>query len=425
MTKRQLLGSAAVAVVLIAGVTVATVAAASTTPTALLPPTVSLADPTATQQTATRILFRMQAGSVQPVRYVYQLNFGPLQVVDASNGGPASAIVFPDSFVNQLQVTARAADGSTSSVASLRFIAVAPSPFADQDLNGDGKPDLLTVGGTAGLASGLWQAAGHDGTGRVDVPAVNIGINGNGFSGDRSPADFDGAQVITGKFTGSSFEDFLVYYPAGPFAGAGAVLQGNGRGAVLDPRSGNETNAPQGTFADFNGDNPLQIVNGYNSDGSNSGYPALFGIVGDPANGYTLDIYPELGGTLNYDVPAALALPTPTGGADWQNWRLASKLLPNGTALLLWNQGTGALYLWESVTYNPGTGTLSYTAYQLSSNWQQGAQLSTLELTDFDGDGVPDIWAVTPAGDATPFTISNLSATGPATIRAGDSQHLS
>jgi hypothetical protein len=35
-----------------------------------------------------------------------------------------------------------------------------PPPAADKDMNGDGIPDLLTVGGTPGLPSGLWLATG-------------------------------------------------------------------------------------------------------------------------------------------------------------------------------------------------------------------------------------------------------------------------
>jgi hypothetical protein len=92
-------------------------------------------------------------------------------------------------------------------------------PAADKDLNGDGIPDLLTVGGTPGLASGLWQATGvkdddrDRGTGRVNTPAVDIGANGSGASTNGSPSDFDGAQVITGTFTGSDVQDVLAYYP--------------------------------------------------------------------------------------------------------------------------------------------------------------------------------------------------------------------
>src|SRR5262249_49410418 len=129
------------------------------------------------------------------------------------------------------------------SPATTEFVNVAsPPPAADQDLTGDGKPDLLTVGGTLGLASGMWMAPGHTGTGQVSLPAVNLGIHGNGAAGDNSPADFDGAQVITGKFTGGSFEDFLVYYPSDLHAGSGMIIYGTGNGTPPhSERSGNES----------------------------------------------------------------------------------------------------------------------------------------------------------------------------------------
>ena len=91
------------------------------------------------------------------------------------------------------------------------FYAKAATPAADKDLNGDGLPDLLTVGNTSGLAPGLWQATGRPaaGGGRaglVTVPATDIGINGNGFNTPGSPADFNGAQAITGQFFDDGFQ---------------------------------------------------------------------------------------------------------------------------------------------------------------------------------------------------------------------------
>ena len=54
--------------------------------------------------------------------------------------------------------------------------------------------------------------------------------------------------------------------------------------------------------------------------------------------------------------------------------------------MFLWNQSTGALYLWQ---------------------------------------GVPDLWAVTPDGIARAYLISHLSATGPAKIEPPKPQKLS
>jgi hypothetical protein len=280
MKKRHLLASAAVAAVLVFGSGGAAVAS-----TTLLPPTITSASTTFTVESPAHFAFRSQAGSAVPARYEYQLNAEPPQQVDARSGR-ASVTVFPDRFSNQLSVTSLAADGSRSDPATFTFTATFPPPSADQDVNGDGVPDLITVGGTAGLASGLWQATGRGDNGRVQTPALNIGSTGNGVFGDNSPNDFDGAQVITGKFAGTSFEDFLVYYPGGVDAGGGAIITGNGRGAVLSAQlSGHEFTIPSGMLTDLNGDNPIQVVNGYDAAGRGAGFPDLIGIVGDPVAG--------------------------------------------------------------------------------------------------------------------------------------------
>lgn len=43
---------------------------------------------------------------------------------------------------------------------------------------------------------------------------------------------------------------------------------------------------------------------------------------------------------------------------------------------------------------------------------------------DGDGDGVPDLWTVTPDGIATPYAISHLSTTSAAKVTRGKSRKL-
>jgi hypothetical protein len=57
--------------------------------------------------------------------------------------------------------------------------------------------------------------------------------------------------------------------------------------------------------------------------------------------------------------------------------------------------------------------------------WHQGSPLSTLEAADLNGDGVPDLWAVSPHGVARAYLISGLSTTGRAKIRPQRPQKLS
>ncbi|MET8251381.1 hypothetical protein [Micromonospora sp. NPDC005197] len=302
----------------------------------------------------------------------------------------------------------------------------------DKDLNGDGVPDLVTAGGTTtGLDSGVWAARGRInattgvGTGRVKVPAVNIGIYGNGVTGNESPADFDGAQMITGRFFGTANQDFLAYYPGGDNAGGGVIIKGVGDGTMAKPYNASVSLARE-FLADDYGNAPIQLVNGYVADGVGDDIPDLLGIVGDTTNGYRLAYYPSVWAAGLY-FRVALNTTTPTGGSDWQNWTLASTELASGVALVLRNATTGDLYLWQGVTMTDngdGTGALAYTQYRLASGWNTGAAISSLVAADLNADGVVDLWAVSPDGSVRAYLISNLSATRPAKIRAIQAQQL-
>ena len=185
---------------------------------------------------------------------------------------------------------------------------------------------------------------------------------------------------------------------------------------------------PSGTLTDLNGDNPLDLANAYNASGNAPVFPELIAISGNPAAGYHLEFIPIQGqAMLNFNIPAQLPNLTPTGGTDWNNWRLASTQLTSGTALFLWNPPTGALYLWEGLSFVDNgdfTGSLSFAPYLISTNWNAGVDLAAVETVDFSGDGVPDLWAVSTTGVATPYVVSRLSTTGSATITAMPSQNL-
>jgi hypothetical protein len=331
-------------------------------------------------------------------------------------------------------ITVQAVDhgGNLSQPTTYDFFLATPPAAADKDMNGDAFPDLLTVGGTPGLPSGLWLATGKPKNsvaaqiGQLNGPATNVGINGAGFGLPGSPSEFDGAQIITGQFFGQGFQDVLAYFPSGNFAGEGAVLKGTGDGSAL-PGIPESIGIFQGDLADANGDNPLQIVNAYAS-ANGTGIPDLLATSGDPVNGYYLDYYPNGGSPGSYFFNTfAIHTPTPDGTADWNQWTLATLSYSGGSGMFLWNESTGALYLWTGVTFTDngdGTGAIGYTQYQLSSNWNKGQPLSTLEAADFDGSGVPDLWTVTPSGVATAYVISQLSAAATGKITAGMPQKL-
>ncbi|HTU74948.1 MAG TPA: hypothetical protein VMG38_15650 [Trebonia sp.] len=195
---------------IVVGAVSASVAPASAA-TAISPPTIS---PQGPFTVGTPVTFTFtETGVGTPVAYQYTINGQATQTIPAPSGTATYAIV-PTRQDNELVAYAVAADGTVSTAAVDDFFAFAAKPAADKDLNGDGLPDLLTVGNTAGLPPGLWQATGRPatrgGAGLVNVPATDIGINGNGFNTPGSPADFNGAQAITGDFSGRGFQDVLL-----------------------------------------------------------------------------------------------------------------------------------------------------------------------------------------------------------------------
>ena len=406
MRTRHLLGAVAGATALF--LLPPSVARAAGTPVA---PTVVEDDATYTIGSAGKVTFVEPVGSPVPSFFVYETGNGAITKITANKRRVTVSIV-PTSPVNGLQVWAVEADGTFTPTTTTFVHAVYPPPFADQDLTGDGKPDLLTVGGATGLPPGVWLTAGKAGKGRLRTPATLIA------SVDGWPApDFDGAQTLSGTFTGTSFNDLFVYYPSGLNAGLSMIASSFDNGGPVDEAGASAM--PSGTMSDLNGDNPTQVANAYDSAGTHNAYPDLFAVNGDRTNGYTLDYYPNSDGTGAYFTANPTPLPTPTGGTDWNSWHLASKLLPNGTALLLSNPTTGALYLWESVTYD-GT-TLRYTSYRLAATWPAAA--AALQLSQ-DASGAPLIWAVSSGGAATAYLVSHLSTTGTATLKAQPTQPL-
>jgi hypothetical protein len=366
-----------------------------------------------------------------PVSYRYLLNSGEAAgTVSAGADGTASITITPTSGFNTLTVTAESPGGNPGDTATVNFGAATPPNAADGDLNGDGIPDLVTVGGTAGVPSGLWVAAGKPaadgstGSGDIVTPATNIGASGDGISGDDSASDFDGAQVITGRFTDAGAQDYLVYYPSGQYAGGGVILQGDDHGGLLgtNPAAISES-IPSDTFSDWdpNGDIPLQVANAYNADpNDDADYADLLTISGDATDGYYLEYYQNAGP--DWLGSFVLSTATPDGTMDWNDWRIATTEDASGNVdLFLYNSSTGALYLWQNFTVNDSDDTASYTPYEISAKWRPGP-ISTLRAADINGDGTPDLWTVSPEGRVIGWLVSGLGSKP--SISAGHSQSL-
>ncbi|MEU8424364.1 LamG-like jellyroll fold domain-containing protein [Micromonospora sp. NPDC048835] len=360
-----------------------------------------------------------------PTNYAYQLNAAPPQGIKTDPSGITSFEVIPTRFTNTISVTSVTAGGQNfGETATLPFNAD-PSPVVapDGDLTGDGRADLLTVGSVNGLKPGLWLAK-NNGLAGVNPSISDMGAHGNGV-GVNSPADFDGGQVLTGRFTGGNLQDVLIYYPAGVNAGGGGVLAGNGDGSVLMPeRSGVQTSFDQQNVHDEYGRSPIQLANAGEGRGSeNQGFPDLIGTSGDATRGYQLSYYRSAPGTGFFSGGFSTGALTPTGGADWNNWTIATAQASSGAAMFLWNRTSGALHLWSDLAYNENTGQLTYTARILAAGgWNTGTAL-TLRAGDINGDGLPDLWTVGAGAVTTGWLVTNLQ-TGTATITAQPRQTL-
>ena len=367
-----------------------------------------------------------------PAYYQFQINGARARLTRADAAGNASFTFTATTRTNLLAVWGASGDGQRGpTVSQFVLIDLVDPAAANQDLTGDGVPDLVLTGAPGGLGSGVFLAAGRQarsGRGALRTPAVNVTPDGPLGAGLSNPS-LDGSLTIAGNFFGNGYQSILSYYPGGDNAGGGFLINGSGDGSDFKPGvSGNEATLSSGILSDLNGDNPLDLANAYNASGNSPIYPDLIAIGGDSGLGYHLEYIATQGpGVLNYNLPSQLPNLTPTGGTDWNNWRLASTQLASGTALFLWNPPTGALYLWEGLAFVDNgdfTGTLGFTPYLISTNWNTGADLAAIEAVDFSGDGVPDLWAVTTTGVVTPYVVAGLSTTGPAAVTAMPSQDL-
>jgi hypothetical protein len=396
-------------------------------------------DGTQAYAVGTPALFTVDAntssGVAAPTSYAFQLNGGnPVPFAAGSTSPyPGHFSVAPTRQYNFVTVIAISATGTIGDTEVCPFSATVPAAAADQDMNGDGIPDLLTVGnGTTGTASGLWLAAGQGSGGRfngtVATTADDIGPygpQGMGTAGSSAnpgtPADWNGLKAISGQFLGPGFNDIEAFAPG---TNQAYILQGQGDGSVATSQGQNFTSVFDDTSAvSGNVNHPQQLVNAYDASGSNQAHPDELAAFTDPSVGSYLGYFQAYAGTgpTSFDqdnsnaLPYELSNPTPDGTMDWPSWTITTGSDTRGgtsyTDMYLRNQSTGALYLWELtgltnkapggfdfVTFtntNP-TATLTYTPTQLSANWKANASLASLQATDIGGS--PGLMDVTSAG---------------------------
>ena len=196
-------------------------------------------------------LYFTHTGSVLPTSYTYQLNAGAGQTAKVDVNSNGSATIIPTHSINVLTVNAVAASTNIGQAASCEFAAAAAPNAAPGDLTGDGNPDALLVGqGNAALPAGLWLTPGTD-SGQVSAQAANIGQSGTGLSATATgPSTFTGTQAITGMFSGTGFNDVLVYNPTTASAGScsGNILNEDGQTTPLNPSWGTAVLDPVFTY---------------------------------------------------------------------------------------------------------------------------------------------------------------------------------
>ena len=343
--------------------------------------------------------------------YLYQVNQSPPVSVTAT--GSVTISVPVDRLVNTLTVNALSAGGNIGSATPVWFDGNAISPAAkDGDLTLDGNPDLIVPGGSgSAYPPGLWLADGRpDGT--VATNATNIGVNGLGFNSTATPDDWNGAQAITGDFCGNGAQDVMAYFAGTTNGGGGSVVCNDGGGGLDTSSAPYQVSA--GSLVDDNGDDVTQIANGGNTSGLGTGLPDLLATAPDgnlylfyaPTTNAYGNSYGCQGGC--YELSG---LKSPDGNQDWNNWTIASAQLSTGTALYLWNSGSGVLDLWTGLTLDSTRTTLdAANQYTVATGWMTNKSL-LLRAADINGSGIPDLWATDPAtGTTTTYMPTTLTS---------------
>jgi Concanavalin A-like lectin/glucanases superfamily len=366
-----------------------------------------------------------------PATYTYQLGVGAPVTVTA-NGDPASgdwtgSITMPRVGPVQLTVYGTATGGNPGATASAALIGDPPSsPYLDGYFTGGSYPSVLTEG--TGADPSLWLSAGT-GNGQL-AQAADIGSLGTYISpGTDGPADWAGAEVLHGDFTGNGVEDVMAYYPSGTHAGTGVIIGGPGTAAPLIAVSGNVYSTSALTDPAYDNENSPSVLVGAGDASENAtGLDDLIGILAEPgASGgtaYELGLY-SAGAPGLYGWDDLLSTTAPDGSADWNNYALATAQPdgnPDAVVLFALDKATGALY--ESVnpscdiTVSTGceqgdesttlVGMPGSTWTRISAPW--GATAPTLVSADVSNAGSIELWTMT-GSTLIPYKLSSTTLT--------------
>ncbi|HXS64066.1 MAG TPA: LamG-like jellyroll fold domain-containing protein [Streptosporangiaceae bacterium] len=390
--------------------------------------------------------------SVNPDSYIYQLNGGNPVTVAAGSAAPfeSKITVTPTRMTNVLSVTAVASGVNVGQAYTCIVNGQAAATAADQDLTGDGVPDLLTVGdGTTGVAPGLWLAPGQgaggtfDGTvGTTPTDIAPYGAQGTDATGSApDPVGWNGMKVISGQFLGPGFNAIEAYAPGSSSHPGIYVIPAQGDGSAVTSVLTSQGNNMQGAFdvAPFTDcsfdqaaipDYPNQLADAYNVSGNTSGgIPDQIGAYTDASlspfagqSGFLAYFQADSQNSFdssdgNLGIPYILTNASPDG-TDWSNWTITTSAgTGGGGTMFLWNSHTGALWMWQltglsnptsggcsSGTWLQPSAVLAGAPVEVDASWHTGA-LDSLQATAING--LPGLTDVTGAGKAESWTVRN------------------
>ncbi|MFD5562079.1 hypothetical protein [Kitasatospora griseola] len=290
----------------------------------------------------------------------------------------------------------------------------------ENDFNGDGEADLVVVGSQGSLAPGLWLAAGTAGGGLAGTPS-NIGAAGvTGVGGSNpSPEGYNGLQVVVGHFrSGSGPNDVLLYDPA---YGLGKLLYGTGDGSPLNELVGK--GVVSGTFTSRTTHaNATSIANAGQlyttaAQGEPNPFPALLSVLDGAL--WLQPTSAQSGGFFPAEV--VLADTNPTGAGNWNGWSITTALVDDMPALFARSEAGGQLYYYSPAALLSLTlGTPAAPVLVAAQGWDAAAK-PVVQAADVDHDGIVDLRAVDPSGNAVTYRFdgSTLTALGSHNLLTG------
>ncbi|KDN88180.1 FG-GAP repeat domain-containing protein [Kitasatospora cheerisanensis] len=352
-------------------------------------------------------------GGQPPAAYEYRLGAGAPHTAAADAAGGAVLTVTPESAVAVLTVTPLSPGGNRGPAATATLYAQVPAPVTG-DYDGDGRADLLLAGGRFGLGEGLWMAKGQPGGGLA--PAVQVGAGGTGRNAPGSAADWNGTQVVGGRYANRN--GVLAYVPSAGVATALPYAAGS-----FDPNRA--VNISSRTFVNSTtGAHVEQLADGGELYRAGVGIPTGDASADDLlalADGklYLLAAAGVPGAYSTLDGAVELSATNPAGTGDWHGWTIASAVVgpDRQPGLFARDDAGGALYYYEAsaLTGPLATGDpIGAPVLVAASGWDAAAD-PLLQGADLNGDSTADLWSVDAQGNATAHLFNGTTMTPLAT----------